>query len=182
MIVNGPSLSSMAPIKNMLNEKRRSHGVSYGLSEAGYDICLAQTLDFTPPKMFGLVRPKIVRVGVNRELSKFTPAMAASIDTFRSRFVLASALERFTMPPNLLGVVHDKSTWARQGISVFNTVIEPGWEGYLTLEIVFNGTTPLTIPAGAGIAQILFHEVKIPVEYTGKYQNQSDGPVSAIME
>ena len=74
-----------------------------------------------------------------------------------SRFILASTVEYFNMPKNLVAVVHDKSTWARQGLSVFNTVIEPGWRGYLTLELVYHGSEELYIPQGAGIAQVLFH-------------------------
>jgi dCTP deaminase len=88
------------------------------------------------------------------------------------RFRLSYSMEKFQMPPNLVGIVHDKSTWARQGLSVFNTVIEPGWEGYLTIEIVYHGYGLLYVPAGAGIAQVLFHEVTQPVKYDGKYQGQ----------
>lgn len=98
----------------------------------------------------------------------------------RSRFALASTFERFQMPDNLVGIVHDKSTWARQGLSVFNTVVEPGWEGWLTLELVYHGSGTLEIPEGAGIAQVIFHEVSRPVKYAGKYQDQPNEPVSAI--
>ena len=42
-----------------------------------------------------------------------------------------SSIEFFNMPKYLVGIVHDKSSLARQGLSVFNTVIEPGWKGYL---------------------------------------------------
>lgn len=50
-------------------------------------------------------------------------------------FSLASTVEHFTMPSNVLGRVHDKSTLARMGLCVQNTVIEPGWCGHLTLEL-----------------------------------------------
>lgn len=84
------------------------------------------------------------------------------------------------MPDDLLGVVHDKSTWARRKLSVFNTIIEPGWEGFLTLELVYHGWMPLRIAAGSGIAQVLFHQVKHPHRYAGKYSNQPDRLVKAI--
>ena len=93
------------------------------------------------------------------------------------RTSLAISKERFTMPPNVMGIVHDKSTWARLGIQVQNTVIEPGWTGYLTLEIsympLFGKLTPLyTIPGGVGIAQVIFHFIDAHVEgYEGKYQD-----------
>jgi len=96
-------------------------------------------------------------------------------------FCLASAIEEFQMPPNMVGVVHDKSTWARQGLSVFNTVIEPGWNGFLTLELVYHGRDGLHIPAGAGIAQVIFHRTVEYAAYDGKYQNQADQPVEAIL-
>lgn len=84
------------------------------------------------------------------------------------------------MPSNLVGVVHDKSTWARRGLSVLNTVIEPGWKGFLTLELVHHGRESLHIPAGAGIAQVIFHQTAERAEYKGKYQNQEDRPVDSI--
>lgn len=96
------------------------------------------------------------------------------------RFALASAIERFDMPNNLVAIVHDKSTWARRGLSVFNTVIEPGWRGHLTLELVYHGWKPLRIPAGAGIAQVIFHELYHRTQYEGKYQDQDDRPIAAI--
>lgn len=97
-----------------------------------------------------------------------------------SRFRLASTIEQFDMPEDLVAIVHDKSSWARRGLSVFNTVIEPGWKGFLTLELVYHRWLPLRIPAGSGIAQVIFHRVHEPASYTGKYQNQADRPVHAI--
>ena len=160
MILNGISLLEAAPIRNMVPEKRREHGVSYGLAEAGYDIRVKQTVVF---RATGQLDPRVWvdGLGVN------------------GRFALASSVEEFDMPPYLVGVVHDKSTWARRGLSVRNTVIEPGWRGWLTLELVYDGNEQLTIPAGAGIAQVLFHEVASPAHYEGKYQGQEDRPVEA---
>ena len=148
MIVNQSDLLAASPLYPMLIEKRKLHGVSHGLSEAGYDIRIKQSVTLHPFK----------------------------------RFRLASTIERFTMPDNLLGIVHDKSTWARRGLSVFNTVIEPGWGGWLTLELIYHGWMPLKIEAGSGIAQVIFHEVSTPVAYSGKYQSQADMPVPAILE
>ena len=83
------------------------------------------------------------------------------------------------MPATLIGRVCDKSSWARKGLSVFNTVIEPGWKGFLTLELVYHGNADLLIPAGAPIAQVLFEQVYTPVVYKGRYQNQADEPTAA---
>lgn len=161
MIVNQGDLLKASPLEPMLIEKRKLHGVSHGLSEAGYDIRIRQEILF---ERHG--REMFFRVdgGVQQE----------------GRFVLASAIEEFTMPNDLVGVVHDKSTWARKGLSVFNTVIEPGFRGGLTLELVYHGREPLHIPSGAGIAQVLFSTIGVPVEYNGKYQDQSSEPVESI--
>lgn len=94
-------------------------------------------------------------------------------------FILASAIEEFSMPTDLVGIVHDKSTWARKGLSVFNTVIEPNFFGGLTLELVYHGMNELHIPAGSGIAQVLFHQILEPAAYAGKYQGQSTNPEPA---
>jgi dCTP deaminase len=158
MIINGSDLLQRAPIKGMINDKMRQHGVSFGLSEAGYDIRIKQNVWFRPDG--GVVVDDKYQDG---------------------NFTLASAIEEFQMRHNLVGIVHDKSTWARKGLSVFNTVIEPGWRGFLTLELVYHGREGLHIPAGAGIAQVIFHETSRFASYDGKYMNQPDRPVEGIM-
>lgn len=178
MIVNSHALLNAAPIKCMAIQKETGPGgTSYGLSEAGYDIRIKQTIRFGHGRKPGrVVVPMTVETFETcegNELAKRTANHAG-------RFTLASAMEEFQMPDNLVGIVHDKSTWARRGLSVFNTVIEPGWNGFLTLELVYHGEGELVIPAGAGIAQVIFHENAVRTRYTGKYQNQEDKPVAAI--
>jgi dCTP deaminase len=168
MIINGSQLLALEPIKNMEECKRVAHGTSYGLTEAGYDIRLKQDIRFRFVEYDRGYPP--------------TPYLMVDSERIYGRFCLASAIEEFQMPENLVGIVHDKSTLARKGLSVFNTVIEPGWKGFLTLELVFHGSEGVHIPAGSGIAQVLFHELAIPAHYSGKYQNQADRPVEAIME
>lgn len=165
MIVNSHALINALPIKGMVTGKLTGPGgTSYGLSEAGYDIRIKQKIQF-----YSCLGNRRVTVQTGIGLSDES-----------GRFALASAMEEFQMPDNLVGIVHDKSTWARKGLSVFNTVIEPGWNGFLTLELVFHGHEDLIIPAGSGIAQVIFHETAVRSRYNGKYQNQEDKPVSAI--
>jgi dCTP deaminase len=99
-------------------------------------------------------------------------------------FALASTIERFVMPDWIAGEVKDKSSLARLGISMFNTHIDPGWEGYLTLEITNQRDFSQRLVAGQPIAQILFVQLAERTEqpYSGKYQNQPDRPVEAIKE
>lgn len=95
---------------------------------------------------------------------------------------LASTMERFTMPDNIAGMVKDKSTNARNFILVQNTFIDPGWCGYLTLELTRFLPWPVRIRAGTPIAQIVFMRLEGHAEapYCGKYQNQEPGPQRAI--
>lgn len=166
MISNASHLLYKAPIVGMVDRKMTGPGgTSYGLGEAGYDIRIKQEVRFTSN-------------GHGRLVFVTSPPAEVS-EVKHGRFALASAMEEFTMPTNLVGIVHDKSTWARRGLSVFNTVIEPGWKGFLTLELVYHGEDELIIPAGSGIAQVVFTETQCRVAYSGKYQNQEDKPVPA---
>lgn len=170
-VVNRFALLAEPPIRDMALEKHRdSHGVSYGLAEVGYDIRIKQEVKFT--RGWDLDQPTIYHQVGN-------DGFAA--DILPGRFCLASAMEEFDMPNELTGIVHDKSTWARKGLSVFNTVIEPGWRGFLTLELVYHGTEDLIIPAGSGIAQVIFHQLAIPAMYAGTYQDQRDEPVPSLL-
>jgi len=97
---------------------------------------------------------------------------------------LASTFEHFAMPNDVIGRVADKSTWARRFLAVQNTIIEPGWSGYLTLELSNHGTDHLSFSHGMPIAQIILELLDEPTEqpYEGKYQNQKSGAVGAIYE
>lgn len=164
MIINGSALLAAAPIVDMVDGKMTGKGgTSFGLSEAGYDIRIKQEVHFKPGPAHA---PRLV--SVDGEIYK------------NGRFALASAIEAFHMPEDFTGIVHDKSTWARRGLMVFNTVIEPGWKGFLTLELAYWGEGELLIPAGSGIAQVIFHKTAEHAHYGGKYQNQGDHPVGPI--
>lgn len=137
-------------------------GRSYGLSIAGYDI----------------------RVG------KITHSNKRQGDIWSCRleagdFALASSVERIKMPNDVIAFVKDKSSWAREGLCVQNTVLEPGWEGFITLELSFHRPQHnVVIREGDAIAQVIFQRLDEPAEkpYTGKYQNQEDEPVEARSE
>jgi dCTP deaminase len=179
MVINGDKLLMMSPISDMLIGKHKQFGVSHGLAEVGYDIRIKQEILFIPGKTVQL--PMYEGEGLQVEtVSEIYRFDGPDVSLHRGRFVLASTHEEFIMPDELVGIVHDKSTWAREGLSVFNTVIEPGWTGYLTLELAFNGSEPLHIPAGAGIAQVLFHQTSEAGRYSGKYQHQEDRPVASV--
>ena len=99
-------------------------------------------------------------------------------------FSLGSSIERFTIPNTIVGILYNKSTWARQGLDVLNVVLEPGWTGYLTFGLANHSRAEISVPPGVGIAQVVFHFLTAPTDdpYTGKYQNQKAGPQAALFE
>lgn len=133
-------------------ERSVANGMSFGLSACGYDVRL--DLDH-----------------VNREPQRICPG----------QFLLASTIEHMVIPNDLVAMVHDKSTWARRGLAVQNTIAEPGWQGWLTLELTNHGAEVITLRHGDPIAQIVFHLLDEPAEqpYRGKYQDQQRGPQEA---
>lgn len=132
--------------------RTEEYGLTYGLGPCGYDL----RLDLGP---------------------RSAPARAL----VPGQFLLAATVERFSMPDDVMGRVCDKSTLARRGLSVFNTVIEPGWRGFLTLELVNHGAEPIMLKQGQAIAQVLFEFLDYPtaIRYEGKYQDQEAGPQPA---
>lgn len=150
-----------AGIFHPFSERTKHRGMSYGLSFAGYDV----RVDVSDCD--GLIVTPYFRVILKP-----------------GAFILASTIERFTMPEDVLGIVHDKSTWARQGLAAQNTVIEPGWRGYLTLELTNHGLRDIVIHQGDPIAQIVLHRLESAPEraYNGKYQDQDPGPQTARFE
>lgn len=136
-----------------------------------------------------LIYPFFERTVENGKTFGLSPAgydirAAETMTLVHGDFALGSALERLIIPINVLAYVKDKSSWARKGLCVQNTVIEPGWEGYLTLEYTNHGREDIEIQSGDPIAQIVFHYLDQSTEqpYKGKYQNQQAGPQHAIEE
>lgn len=97
---------------------------------------------------------------------------------------LASIIEKIQMPNDLCAEVKDKSTNARMFILVQNTIIEPGWSGYLTVELTRMLPWPIRLKKGTPIAQIIFKKLDYPTinPYKGKYQHQENQPQKAIKE
>ena len=146
--------------------------ISYGLSSYGYDIRVASEF-----KVFTNVHNVVV------DPKQFDPRSFVDVrdDTCiipPNSFALARTEEYFRIPRNVLVVCVGKSTYARCGIIVNVTPLEPTWEGYLTLEISNTTPLPAKIYGGEGIAQLLFfagdQEPTIAyAERHGKYQHQS---------
>lgn len=157
---------------NQVNGKRI---VSYGLSSYGYDIRLK-------PKFVLFSQPndgRVIDVLEEAEPEAYGHTVEAeSIVVPPGGFILASTVEEFSMPDNVVGICFGKSTWARCGAIVNVTPLEPGWKGELVVEITNGTNLPLRIYANMGIAQIMFFRGDVPCEVSyadrkGKYQNQT---------
>lgn len=97
---------------------------------------------------------------------------------------LASTIERFDIPTDLVAALVNKSSMARRFIIQPNTRAEPGWRGHLTLEITNRTWRFVRLRAGMPIGAMEFHLLAEPTEhpYRGKYNDQPDCPVAAIFE
>lgn len=151
----------------------RNGVISYGLSSYGYDIRVADEFKVFTPGMgdMAVVDPKHLStkamVDFRGDVCIIPP----------NSFALARSLEYMRMPRNVLGAVLGKSTYARCGIVTNFTPLEPGWHGYITIEISNTTPLPAMIYANEGIAQVLFFEGDAPCEVSyadkqGKYQGQ----------
>ena len=145
--------------------------VSYGTSSYGYDVrCSSEFKVFTNIHS-AIVDPKAF------DDSSFVDRESDVCIIPPNSFVLARTVEYFRIPRNVLTICLGKSTYARCGIIVNVTPLEPEWEGHVTLE--FSNTTPLPakIYANEGVAQMLFLESDEVCETSykdrgGKYQGQ----------
>jgi len=145
--------------------------VSFGTSSYGYDVRCAA--DF---KVFTNIDSAVVDPKAFDETS-FVNKRAAVCIIPPNSFALARTVEYFRIPRNVLTICLGKSTYARCGIIVNVTPLEPEWEGHVTLE--FSNSTPLPakIYANEGVAQMLFFESDEACETSykdrgGKYQGQ----------
>jgi dCTP deaminase len=145
--------------------------VSYGTSSYGYDVRCAREF-----KVFTNINSTIV------DPKKFDPASFVDVEADvciipPNSFVLARTVEYFRIPRNVLVVCLGKSTYARCGIIVNVTPLEPEWEGHVTLEFSNTTTLPAKVYANEGVAQMLFFESDevCGTSYKdrgGKYQGQ----------
>ncbi len=146
--------------------------ISFGTSSYGYDVRCAA--DF---KVFTNIYSAVVDPKAFDEKSFVDMRTDVCIIPPNS-FALARTVEYFRIPRNVLTVCLGKSTYARCGIIVNVTPLEPEWEGHVTLEFSNTTTLPAKIYANEGVAQMLFFESDEPCEVSykdrgGKYQGQT---------
>ena len=181
-------IKQMALEYNMISpfcEKQINSGkvISYGVSSYGYDVRCANEFKIFTNINTAIVDPK------QFDPTSFVDIKADVCIIPPNSFVLAHTIEYFKIPRNVLTICLGKSTYARCGIIVNVTPLEPEWEGHVTLE--FSNTTPLPakIYANEGVAQVLFLEAafndECEISYAdrkGKYQGQVGVTLPKVLE
>ncbi|MFA4874880.1 MAG: dCTP deaminase [bacterium] len=154
-------------------EKQIRTGISFGLASYGYDFRIGRKFKIFEPAGMGVMDPKDFAHVLFRDFEGDVCEIPPN------SYVLASTVEYFRIPRDVITICFGKSTYARCGVHVNVTPFEPEWEGHATIAISNTTPLPARIYAGEGIGQILFlgAEETCEVSYAdkkGKYQAQRD--------
>jgi dCTP deaminase len=158
-------------IEPFVEQQRREGAISYGVSSYGYDARVADEF-----KIFTNVDSAIVDPKAFSERS-FVDRKADTVIIPPNSFALGHTVEYFRIPRDIMVICLGKSTYARCGIIVNVTPLEPEWEGQVTIEISNTTPLPAKIYAGEGICQFLFLQGAEACEISyaeraGKYMGQ----------
>jgi dCTP deaminase len=154
-----------------VREKDQQRVISYGTSSYGYDVRCADEFKIFTNINSAIVDPKAF------DENSFVDVQSDVCIIPPNSFALARTVEYFKIPRSTLTVCLGKSTYARCGIIVNVTPLEPEWEGHVTLEFSNTSSLPAKIYANEGVAQMLFFESDEVCETSykdrgGKYQGQ----------
>ena len=158
-------------IEPFVDDQMRDGVISYGVSSYGYDVRVGDEFKVFTNVYNTVVDPK------NFDPKSFVDIKAEVCIIPPNSFALASTIEYFRIPRDILTICLGKSTYARCGIIVNVTPFEPEWEGHVTIEISNTTPLPAKIYANEGIAQVLFFQSDEPCarsykDKKGKYQAQ----------
>lgn len=175
-------------------DKIRVNGKSKGLSAASYDVSIDHDLVLGPHPGHILKKVILAKYDLDKNIRNEQWGTESLIEIFETtihelrtappNYSLAYTCEDFYMPHNVTADVADKSTYARLFVSCYNTFIDPGFVGNLTLEIVNDSAETVVIKKGDPICQIIFNwtDGKTDRPYDGKYQHQKKEAVAARLE
>jgi dCTP deaminase len=160
-----------AMIEPFVDSQMRTGVISFGVSSYGYDVRVGDEFKVFTNVYNTVVDPK------NFDSKSFVDIRADVCIIPPNSFALASTIEYFRIPRDILTICLGKSTYARCGIIVNVTPFEPEWEGHVTIEISNTTPLPAKIYANEGIAQVLFFQGDEPCDVSykdkkGKYQAQ----------
>jgi len=158
-------------IEPFVDDQVRAGVISYGVSSYGYDVRVGNEFKVFTNVFNTVVDPK------SFDPRSFVDIVADECIIPPNSFALASTVEYFRIPRDILTVCLGKSTYARCGIIVNVTPFEPEWEGHVTIEISNTTPLPAKIYANEGIAQVLFFQAdevcaRSYKDKKGKYQAQ----------
>lgn len=159
-------------IEPFVDRQQRDGCISYGLSSYGYDARVADEFRIFTNVDGAIVDPK--NFSAQSFVERTTPVCTIPPNSF----ALARTVEYFRVPRDVLVICLGKSTYARCGIIVNVTPLEPEWEGHVTLEISNTTPLPARVYANEGICQFLFLKGAEPPEISyadrqGKYMRQT---------
>jgi dCTP deaminase len=174
MLKNDRWIKEMAEkgmIRPFNKDQMRKGVISYGVSSYGYDMRISDEFKIFTNRNHAVVDPKSFAV------DSFTNFRGDVCIIPENSFVLGRSIEYFRIPREVLVICLGKSTYARCGIVVNVTPLEPEWEGHVTIEISNTTPMPAKIYANEGIAQLLFIEgsevcLRSYADKAGKYQAQ----------
>jgi len=168
MLMNDIQIEEARIVHPFVGEKRYSGALSYGLGTCGYDVRLGDSI----AKWYGSTLIDPVN-GIIPESVKPVKIDVAGYLLAPHEFVLGYTHETIALPSNIEGSVKDKSTLARLGLQIKNTILEPGWRGQITIEISNEGPHTIVLRELMPIAQIQFQKIETPrTPYNGRYQDQ----------
>lgn len=166
-------------IEPFARRSARRGAVSFGISSYGYDFRLADEFKIPDFSAVGALDPKTMPRVPLRDLR----ARVCTIPP--NAFILGRSLEYFKIPRDVLALCFGKSTYARSGLVVNVTPLEPEWEGFITLSLVNAAPVPLRVHAHEGIAQAVFVRAESDCDTSyadrkGKYQAQKRIEVARV--
>jgi len=182
MVKNDAWIRAMAG-KGMIepfdNEQVRKGVISSGVGSYGYDMRIADVFRILRPERVPLIDPKNIQDDMFEELK------ADFCDMPANSYVICRSYEYFRIPRETLAICFGKSTYARSGVIVNVTPLEPEWEGYITISVSNTAPVPVRLYANEGIGQVVFLEAKDVCQTSyadkkGKYQAQKDIVLSRV--
>jgi dCTP deaminase len=152
---------------------RRPGVISTGLTSAGYDVSAGRNWKVMRGRTGEVIDPKTISPRLYQDVYSEDHVIIPG-----NGFALAETIERFKIPEEIICIVVCKSTYARAGVCLNMTPLEPDWRGVITLEVANLAPDPVKIYVGEGIGQVLFFELtgrpeKTYAERGGRYQDQN---------
>ena len=174
-------IRQLVKIEPFAEEAHRPGFVSFGVSSYGYDVRVGRSFKVFTNVYGAIIDPK------HFDPTAFVDIEADSCVIPPNSFALAETVEYFEIPRDVLAICLGKSTYARCGIIVNVTPLEPEWRGKITIEISNTTPLPARIYANEGIAQILFFKAdqaceKSYADKKGKYQDQKGLTLPFVVE